>query len=97
MEKHVAPWTGEQEFAEIVKAIEERGGQRAPPIALAPAQIASVIARPAHTVAESVKEDVGAQKAEGDALPSVPSTAAPTAMLGLDVPPPAAAEAIAVQ
>ena len=32
MEQFVAPWTGEQEFAEIVEAIEKRGGQRAPPI-----------------------------------------------------------------
>ncbi|KAM5530001.1 hypothetical protein V8D89_016334 [Ganoderma adspersum] len=30
IEPHVAPWTGEQEFAEIVEAIEKRGGQRAP-------------------------------------------------------------------
>ncbi len=97
MEKHVAPWTGEQEFAEIVEAIEKRGGQRAPPIALESAQVAPAVAQPAHRVEEGVKEDVGAQKAEGDALPSAPSTAAPTAMLGLDVPPPAAAEAIAVQ
>ena len=34
IEEHVAPWTGEQEFAEIVEAIEKRGGQRAPPIPL---------------------------------------------------------------
>ncbi len=34
IEEHVAPWTGEQEFVEIVEAIERRGGQRAPPIPL---------------------------------------------------------------
>ncbi|KAI0801462.1 FMN-linked oxidoreductase [Fomes fomentarius] len=97
MEKHVAPWTGEQEFAEIVEAIEKRGGQRAPPIALEPAHVAPAIGRPTDTVGEGVKEDTGAQKAEGDALPSASYTVAPTAMLGLDVPSPTAAEAIAVQ
>ncbi|KAI0964534.1 hypothetical protein AcW1_001332 [Taiwanofungus camphoratus] len=30
MEKHVAPWTGEQEWSEIVSAMEKRGGRRAP-------------------------------------------------------------------
>ena len=31
LEKYAAPWTGDVEFAEIVKAIEARNGQRAPP------------------------------------------------------------------
>ena len=29
MDEYVAPWTGEEEFQEIVHAIEKRGGQRA--------------------------------------------------------------------
>lgn len=34
MEPHVAPWTGDTEFAAIVEAIETRAGQRAPPTPL---------------------------------------------------------------
>ena len=84
MAEDVAPWTGEQEFAEIVAAIERRGGQRAPPVAL---QVAPVSA-PAQSV---VTEDDAAQDA------ALPTHAIPAAVLGLDLPPPASAEVIAVQ
>ena len=84
MAEDVAPWTGEQEFAEIVAAIERRGGQRAPPIAL---QVAPVSA-PAQSVV--TKDDVAQ-----DAV--LPTHAISAAVLGLDLPPPASAEVIAVQ
>ena len=48
IEEHVAPWTGEQEFAEIVEAIEKRGGQRAPPIPLE-----SVVVAPLDAIQEN--------------------------------------------
>ncbi|KAI0706259.1 FMN-linked oxidoreductase [Cerioporus squamosus] len=87
METLVAPWTGEQEFAEIVKAIESRGGQRAPPIPLQP-----VAATSASRVAAAPK-DVVIQETS-DSTPAAQSI--PAAVLGLDIPPPASAEAIAV-
>ncbi|RDX46718.1 FMN-linked oxidoreductase [Lentinus brumalis] len=87
IEEHVAPWTGEQEFAEIVDAIERRGGQRAPPIALQPVALAPVPAPETTT-----KDDAYVPSDSAPAAQSVP-----TIGLGLDVPPPASAEAIAVQ
>ncbi|RPD64574.1 FMN-linked oxidoreductase [Lentinus tigrinus ALCF2SS1-7] len=89
MEEHVAPWTGEKEFAEIVEAIERRGGQRAPPIALQPVAPAPTLAQIA---SETTKDQVALQEAP-DAAPA--SQSIPAAVLGLDIPP-AAAEAIAV-
>lgn len=93
MEEHVAPWTGEQEFAEIVKAIEQRGGQRAPPIALEPVALdpapAPSVAAPQAATKDSVHQEASEKAPTAQSIPAV--------VLGLDVPPPASAEAIAVQ
>ncbi|EJF67476.1 FMN-linked oxidoreductase [Dichomitus squalens LYAD-421 SS1] len=50
MEQYVAPWTGEQEFTEIVEAIEKRGGQRAPPM---PVPWEDVVVAPLEAIEEN--------------------------------------------
>ncbi|EIW63776.1 FMN-linked oxidoreductase [Trametes versicolor FP-101664 SS1] len=75
----VAPWTGEQEWAEIVNAIEKRVGQRAPPHPLE--DVAALrTAAPVATVDGEVEETV---------VPAVMPAADAVSLLGLDVPPPA--------
>lgn len=104
----VAPWTGEQEWAEIVEAIEKRGGQRAPPHPLPPIEEVEVApfipaALPV-SEAETQKENDAASTASQEApvgpngastadKPQIPPTAS---LLGLDVPPPPSSEAVNV-
>ena len=94
MESHVAPWTGEQEFAQIVEAIEKRGGQRAPPIPLEP-----VALLPTQTLTSTVGETQEDRRGQGlrseqSELP-MPSMSTTASVLGLDVTPPTS-QAIAV-
>ncbi|KAJ8474244.1 hypothetical protein ONZ51_g7357 [Trametes cubensis] len=100
LDSFVAPWTGEQEWAEIVEAIEKRGGQRAPPHPLPP--IEEVEVAPFIPAALSVSEaqtqkendaaptvvheaSLGQESASAADKPQIPPTAS---LLGLDVPPP---------
>lgn len=75
----VAPWTGEQEWAGIVDAIEKRAGQRAPPYPLE--DVAALgTAAPVATVDGEVEEIV---------VPAVMPPADAVSLLGLEAPPPA--------
>ena len=95
IEPHVAPWTGEQEFAEIVEAIEKRGGQRAPPIPLE-----DIVVAPLAAIQEN-----GDLKDATITEPAVPppelvneEATSPPSALGLELPPIGnPGEAIAVQ
>ncbi|KAI0829074.1 FMN-linked oxidoreductase [Trametes gibbosa] len=81
LEDIVAPWTGAQEWAEIVEAIEGRAGQRAPPHSLS-------------DLAHGPEEKVDEQAREY--VPSVAVTQVPAApLLGLEAHPPVG-EAIGV-
>lgn len=75
----ITPWTGEQEWAEIVDAIERRAGQRPPPHPLV--DVAALgTAVPVVTVDGEVEETV---------VPAVKPPADAVSLLGLDAPPPA--------
>ncbi|OJT07991.1 tRNA-dihydrouridine(20) synthase [NAD(P)+] [Trametes pubescens] len=78
----VAPWTGAQEWAEIVDAIDRRAGQRAPPHPLEDVAVLAPAVLPASeaTVDGEVEEIVSPV-----ATPQVASVS----LLGLDAPPPA--------
>nr|VWO96796.1 Uncharacterized protein [Ganoderma boninense] len=84
METHVAPWTGEQEFTEIVEAIEKRAGQRAPPIPLE-----DVVMAPLAVIQENAA--LKAAPTTQNVLPSKPpardEAALGASILGLQIPP----------
>ncbi|KAI0652721.1 FMN-linked oxidoreductase [Trametes meyenii] len=91
LDKFVAPWTGEQEWAEIVEAIERRGGQRAPPHPLEDVSTLVPVAylEPETKVGET--ETLGGQSEVREGAAPSSETEAPAAapMLGLEILPPA--------
>ncbi|KAI0325421.1 FMN-linked oxidoreductase [Cubamyces sp. BRFM 1775] len=102
LDAFVAPWTGEQEWAEIVEAIEQRGGQRAPPhplppieeVAVAPFAPAALLGstseattqKESDAAAVAVKEATAGQ--EDAPVAAEPQIPSAASVLGLDVPPP---------
>ena len=87
VEQYVAPWTGEKEFAEIVEAIEARGGQRAPPHVVEVPPTAEVVASNGlakEAVGVESLADATTPQKQGD-LAHTPRSP-PEALLGLDVP-----------
>ncbi|KAH9854386.1 FMN-linked oxidoreductase [Lenzites betulinus] len=80
LEKTVGPWTGEQEWSEIVEAIEKRAGQRAPPHSLK-----DITPSPITVSEPAVKADEHANAP----MSLVSDLQIPAAsLLGLDAPPP---------
>ena len=88
MEVHAAPWTGEQEFAEIVEAIEARNGQRAPPnferkdASSTPEVIANAVSLPTHDAVGAKEGDAHVGADAGDSVVSVAADAATEALGG---------------
>ena len=52
MAQYAEPWTGEQEFADIVEAIGARSGQRAPPVAEEPSLFDGLVGEAVASVAD---------------------------------------------
>ena len=81
MEQFVAPWTGAQEFAEIVEAIEKRGGQRAPPI---PVPWEGIAVAPLQAIKENGElKDVTTTEAVEPQNPSADESATAPSVLGV--------------
>ncbi|KAI0370061.1 FMN-linked oxidoreductase, partial [Pilatotrama ljubarskyi] len=91
LEGFVAPWTGEQEWAEIVQAIEARAGQRAPPCPLediskieyAPLPVRETKAAEGNAEEKPLGEDQEKVSLVSE-QPQIPQAAC---LLGLDAPP----------